>query len=314
MFLKTVNERSAKIGIRVLTNNMNPMQQTHIASKKSAFTLIELLVVIAIISVLAGLLLPALSKAKFKAKCLSCTSNFRQWTVVATLYAGDNNSWLPAFGSGSVTPPYSSFGKSAWDVDQAFIPALAGYGLTVPLWWCPVRANEFITANNNYIQQYGHEISGLSDLTNYFDRLYAGETILSHDWWVPRYNGNPAANDVYPVCNNVGRTISAAKYDYGLGPNPNWPWATKTTDATSALLPFITDKCMNGTVAAGTGANVPADATTMPPPIDANSSHFFGANFANINLAFADGHVTQHVQSQLKYQYSGDGGNIYFFY
>ena len=279
-----------------------------------AFTLIELLVVIAIISILAGLLLPALTKAKFRAKCLTCTSNFRQWTVVATLYAGDFNGYLPAFGSGSVTPPYSSYGKSAWDVDEAFIPALAPYGLTVPLWWCPVRINEFTTANNTYTAQYGHPINSVSDLTNYFDKIYAGETVLSYDWWVPRYNGNPTANDVYPICNNVGKTISAAKYYYGLGPNPNWPWATKTTDATAGLLPFVTDKCMNGTVAAGTGANVPPDATTMPPPIDANSSHFFGANFANINLAFADGHVTQHIQSQLKYQYSGDGGNIYFFY
>jgi prepilin-type N-terminal cleavage/methylation domain-containing protein/prepilin-type processing-associated H-X9-DG protein len=279
-----------------------------------AFTLIELLVVIAIIGILASLLLPVLAKTKFKAKCLSCTSNFRQWTVVATLYAGDFNGFLPAFGSGSVTPPYSSYGKSAWDVDEAFIPALAPYGLTVPLWWCPVRINEFTAANATYNAQYGHDIDSVSDLTNYFDKIYAGETVLSYDWWVPRYNGNPASADVYPICNNVGRTISAAKYYYGLGPNPSWPWPTKTTDATVSLLPFITDKCMNGTVAAGTGANVPPDATTMPPPIDVNSSHFFGGNFANINLAFADGHVSQHIQSQLQYQYSGDGGNIYFFY
>jgi prepilin-type N-terminal cleavage/methylation domain-containing protein len=293
---------------------MNPMQQTQIASKKSAFTLIELLVVIAIISILAGLLLPALSKAKFKAKCLTCTSNYRQWTVVATLYAGDYNSFLPAFGSGSVNPPYSSFGASAWDVDEAFIPALAPYGLTVPLWWCPVRIIEFTTANTTYNATYGHDIATVSDLTNYFDKIYAGETVLAHDWWVPRYNGNPANNSVYPTCNNIGRTVSAAKYYAGLGPNPNWPWATKTTDATAALLPFITDKCMNGITSAGAGANVPPNANTIPPPIDANSSHFFGGNFANINLGYADGHVTQHTQSQIQYQYNGDSGNIYFFY
>lgn len=59
--------------------------------KRKDFTLIELLVVIAIISVLAGMLLPALGKTKDSAKGIQCTSNLRQLSLVFTNYMNDYN-------------------------------------------------------------------------------------------------------------------------------------------------------------------------------------------------------------------------------
>jgi len=65
------------------------------AGCRRGFTLIELLVVIAIIAILAGLLLPTLSKSKEKGKSIRCLSNLRQLAMGATLYANDNSDALP---------------------------------------------------------------------------------------------------------------------------------------------------------------------------------------------------------------------------
>jgi prepilin-type N-terminal cleavage/methylation domain-containing protein/prepilin-type processing-associated H-X9-DG protein len=103
------------------------------AERNVAFTLIELLVVIAIIAILAAMLLPALAKAKERAKRAQCMSNEHQLSLATIMYANDSHDRLPDCNNSAGQP----LGAWVWDMSAYAITNLNQNVGRQDMFYCP---------------------------------------------------------------------------------------------------------------------------------------------------------------------------------
>lgn len=249
--------------------NVGRVRPLPLAPHAQGFTLIELLVVIAIIAILAGMLLPALARAKTKAQGISCMSNTKQLMLANHMYQGDNGDKFPGSYHGGFQPTATSrerpwvtgwldWGTGSDNTNTIFLldpryAVLATYfGNSKNIYKCP--ADKYLSASQKG-KGWSERVRSVSS------DIYVGE---GNGW--SSLGGGPSGP------NNLDIYRGAAKASDLIipGPSDSWVYVDEHPDS-------INDA----------GCFPPNSATSIP---DAPATYHNGA----CGFAMADGHSEIH--------------------
>src|SRR5438093_5601683 len=162
---------------------------------EKGFSLIELLVVIGVIGILAGLLIPAVSYAKFKARVTTCTNNYRQLALAAVMYSGDDSMGrLPSFELPTESTQLKGFHNLyPWIIGLPMLKAMQTHGIAQPqMWFCPLR-DRWQGASTSFQAKFGKSMATIDDYSKFFTDIQKSKYAFPDlNWWVPRHlEGDP---------------------------------------------------------------------------------------------------------------------------
>jgi len=181
---------------------------------RHGFTLIELLVVIAILAILAALLLPALSKAKDRARNIICMNNLKQLNDCLHLYVTDNNDYfvpnnsIASFYMTTNGPVWASLPGSSWlpDIDASteidpvniINGLLYQYNKSLPIYHCPADQSTLQTIDGEPLPQLRWRSYNLSQSINGYRPRRRG--VFSIHSSLDEINCRPASDPLRAFC------------------------------------------------------------------------------------------------------------------